>query len=134
MRRPRSSASTLVRRRARGGALALLGVVVIAACGPQRRSDPLRGRLIVLDSTVALGEQLFSRECQSCHPRGERGLGPALNDKPLPEWAIALQVRQGYGAMPAFSPDDLSDAELNAVISYLKAVRNAVPVVPVVRR
>ncbi len=99
----------------------------LAACGPQRRSVPLEGPLLLASTELARGERLFSRDCQGCHPRGEAGLGPALNDKPLPEWAIRLQVRRGFGAMPGFPPEELSDEELDAVVRYLKAVRDPRP-------
>jgi mono/diheme cytochrome c family protein len=57
--------------------------------------------------------------CHACHPGGEAGLGPALNDKPLPGLLVRLQVRTGMGAMPAFSPRELSDGELRDLIAYL---------------
>ncbi|MDC4226474.1 MAG: cytochrome c [Candidatus Manganitrophus sp.] len=57
-------------------------------------------------------------------PEGEAGLGPALNNKPLPGWMIRFQVRHGLGAMPAFSEKEISDRELDdLVIAYLKAFR-----------
>lgn len=114
---PRSAATGL------SALAAALLVPLVLACGPQRRSEPLQGPLLIRDSTVAIGERAFSRECHSCHPRGEAGVGPALNDKPLPEWAIRLQVRQGFGAMPPFPPDRLDDQELEAIIRYMKALR-----------
>jgi mono/diheme cytochrome c family protein len=61
--------------------------------------------------------------CQPCHPGGEAGLGPAINDKPLPGFLIRLQVRSGVGAMPAFSAEEISVDELAALTAYLKALR-----------
>lgn len=54
---------------------------------------------------------------------GGAGLGPAINNKPLPGWLIRFQVRHGFGAMPAFSEKEISDGELNDVVAYLKALR-----------
>ncbi|WDT80226.1 MAG: cytochrome c [Candidatus Manganitrophus sp.] len=54
-------------------------------------------------STVTRGETIFMHACNQCHPKGEAGLGPALNNKPLPAFMIRFQVRHGLGAMPAFS-------------------------------
>ncbi len=63
------------------------------------------------------------KQCSQCHPGGEAGLGPAINNKPLPGFLINLQVRQGFGAMPAFSKGRVTDDELADVIAYLKALR-----------
>ncbi len=63
------------------------------------------------------------KTCDQCHPRGEAGLAPALNNKPLPAFAIKFQVRHGLGAMPSFSKDDINDQELEEIIRYLQALR-----------
>jgi mono/diheme cytochrome c family protein len=73
--------------------------------------------------SVARGELVFMAQCQSCHPGGEAGLGPALNNRALPAFAIRYQVRRGLGAMPAFSRAELPEADLDALIAYLKALR-----------
>lgn len=53
------------------------------------------------------------------------GLGPAINDKPLPGWLIKTQVRQGLGAMPSFDESELSETDLDALVAYLAALKNA---------
>jgi mono/diheme cytochrome c family protein len=95
-----------------------------AACGSARRSEPLAGAA-ELQPAAARGEVVFARQCQMCHPRGEAALGPALNNKPLPGFAIAFQVRHGLGAMPAFDEREISDAELADLVAYVKALRSA---------
>lgn len=72
---------------------------------------------------IANGRQVFMTHCHQCHPGGEAGLGPALNNKLLPAFVIRTQVRQGYGAMPAFCRNEISEAELESLIAYLKALR-----------
>lgn len=54
---------------------------------------------------------------------GEAGLGPALNNKPLPPGLIEFQVRHGLGVMPALKTDRLSEADLDEVVKYLVALR-----------
>ena len=98
-------------------------VLLLAACGSARRSEPLIGERQLPNETVALGQQVFDRNCAQCHPGGASGLAPALNNKPLPQWAIKLQVRQGLGAMPAFSDREVSDEQLEAVAEYLVWLR-----------
>jgi mono/diheme cytochrome c family protein len=62
-------------------------------------------------------------QCHQCHPGGEAGLGPSLNDKPLPGFMMKFQIRHGIGAMPAFSKDNVGDEDLDAVVAYVKALR-----------
>ena len=98
-------------------------LLVLAACGPAYRGEPLRGPLVTADPQVLTGERVFHAHCHQCHPGGAGGLGFALNDKPLPGGLIAFQVRNGLGAMPAFSPEEIPDAELDALVTYLLALR-----------
>jgi len=98
------------------------GVFLGLGCSA-RRSEPLVGPLIVSSPEIGEGRKVFMTHCHQCHPGGEAGLGPAINNKPLPAFAIRTQIRQGFGAMPAFYPDEISDVELDALIAYLKALR-----------
>ncbi len=87
-----------------------------------RRSEPIVGPLS-LSPEIVEGRKIFMDHCHQCHPSGEAGLGPALNNKPLPAFAIRTQVRYGFGAMPAFGEDEISETELDALLAYLKALR-----------
>jgi mono/diheme cytochrome c family protein len=95
---------------------------ILAGCSA-RRSEPIVGPLRSSSPEVARGEIAFDRHCSHCHPGGERGMAPALNDKPLPGFLIKLQVRHGLGTMPAISRRELDDQELRDVVRYLKALR-----------
>jgi len=90
-----------------------------AACGSGRRSEPLVGPVALTTAEQQRGELVFFHRCHKCHPGGDAGLGPALNNKPLPAAAIKLQVRSGLGAMPAFDDKLVSDADLDALVAYL---------------
>ncbi len=104
----------------------LIPIAVIASimlsCSA-RRSEPLVGPLPLSSPEIAEGRKVFMMHCHQCHPGGEAGLGPALNNKPLPAFAIRTQVRYGFGAMPAFYPDEITETELDALVRYLKALR-----------
>jgi hypothetical protein len=50
-------------------------------------------------------------------------LGPALKDKPFPGFLQRFQVRNGLGAMPAFSPAEISAAQLDDLLAYLRVLR-----------
>lgn len=101
-----------------------IGILVslVLACSA-RRSEPLVGPLTISSPVITEGRTVFMAHCHQCHPGGEAGLGPALNNKPLPAFAIRTQVRYGFGAMPAFYPDEISENELDALVTYLKALR-----------
>lgn len=57
--------------------------------------------------------------CYKCHPSGEAGLGPGLLNKP--GFAIRMQVRHGFGAMPAFKKNRINKEDMDALIAYIKA-------------
>lgn len=92
---------------------------VLVACGTARRGAPLTGEHTPSTAEIALGQRVFATNCDQCHPGGAQGLGLALNNKPLPGWLIKFQVRNGIGAMPKFSKQEISGEELDAVVSYL---------------
>lgn len=102
---------------------AVAAAALLAGCGTPRRGAPLTGEHTPPTQEIALGQTVFSASCHQCHPGGTQGLGPALNDKPLPGWLIRFQVRNGLGAMPAFSEEEISDERLDALVSYLVWLR-----------
>jgi mono/diheme cytochrome c family protein len=103
-------------------AMALFACTALGGCGSARRAPPLVGPQTAAAEQVA-GRRVFIDKCDFCHPGGEAGLGPALNDKPLPRTAIKLQVRKGLGAMPDFSPQELADPDLDRLADYVLALR-----------
>jgi mono/diheme cytochrome c family protein len=98
-------------------------LIIAIGCSP-RRDEPLVGPLGSNDSRVGLGERVFAWNCYECHPGGRGSVGFALNNKPLPGPMIKTQVRLGAGAMPAFTKDQISDEELEAVVRYMVALRS----------
>lgn len=103
--------------------LVVLALVGLCACD-QRRSDPFVGP-VELNEQQLRGEWFFFRNCNECHPQGESGLGPSMNDKPLPDALIKVQVRTPVGIMPPFSDAVLPDDQLEDLVEYLKAIRRA---------
>jgi mono/diheme cytochrome c family protein len=101
----------------------LVGSLAALASCNARRSEPIRGPLPQSDA-VWRGHVAFDRHCDKCHQGGEGGLGPSLNDKQAPAFAIRFQVRHGLGAMPSFSREKLPDDELSDVVCYLLALRH----------
>lgn len=101
----------------------IVACVVGCATG-LRRGEALRRPVVVSTPAEADGQRVYMRHCYYCHQGGEGGLAPALN-LPLPALAIRTQVRLGAGAMPAFSPEMISDVELDHLIAYLKLLRRS---------
>lgn len=112
--------------------LAIIMAGLLAACASPspRRADFSFGESIQAKREKPEGHRVFMQHCHYCHPGGEAGLGPALNDKQLPARLIKFQVRHGLGAMPALTKDRVSDGELDAVVDYLIALRSTPPFVP----
>jgi mono/diheme cytochrome c family protein len=98
--------------------------IPIVGCGSPRRGEPITSPLRISDPVVERGREVFARNCYPCHPGGAGGLGPALNNKALPAFAIRFQVRHGMGVMPAFSEKEISPDQLDALIVYMKALRH----------
>jgi mono/diheme cytochrome c family protein len=99
-----------------------VSVVLQLGCGSTRRDEPLVGPIDVGDPQLKLGQQVFMSHCYQCHPGGRGGVGPAINNKPLPRAAIRTQVRLGAGAMPGFNEQHISDEQLHAVARYVAAL------------
>jgi mono/diheme cytochrome c family protein len=120
------------KHQARPVALAVVGMVgacalfLAAGCGSERKQD-LPPQQISGNPELSRGQLVFMHECNQCHPGGAAGLGPAINDKPLPGGLIKTQVRQGLGTMPHFSQQHISDDDLSAVVAYLQARRQQKP-------
>jgi mono/diheme cytochrome c family protein len=96
--------------------------LVLAACGAQHRGEPEGPPIATIDPH---GKQLFDKLCFKCHPNGAAGLGPAINNKPLPALAIRTQIRKGVGAMPSFGHDQLGDDQVAAIAHYVQSLRRA---------
>jgi mono/diheme cytochrome c family protein len=104
--------------------LGLLGAVTLfCGCGSVRRGEPITGPLDRSDPAVERGRLVFQRHCHQCHPGGEGGLGPGINDKPAPVWLMKTQVRVGLGTMPSFGEDQIASEDLDNLMSYLIALR-----------
>ena len=99
---------------------------VQAGCGSARKSEIPESRSRA-DTQLRSGRLVFMHNCNQCHVRGGAGLGPALNNKPLPAFAIKSQVRDGHGAMPPFSKADIGDEQLDALVKYLEERRHEAP-------
>ena len=102
--------------------LTALGLILLAGCSA-RRSEPIHGKLNETSKEIEHGKLVFMQNCERCHPGGEAGLGPGLNDKPAPGIAMRFQIRHGLGVMPAFKKNEISKDDMSDLIRYLYALR-----------
>ena len=97
-----------------------LGVFALGACGQDEPALPDA----ITEFTTEQAEALYVAHCVNCHARdGSGAVGPPIgdgiaNEKYTREEMIA-QVRDGKGAMPAFS-DRLSESEMAAIVDYVR--------------
>jgi mono/diheme cytochrome c family protein len=101
----------------------LATTVLVLGCGTARRDAPFLADATPDAPNVRAGQIAFYQHCHTCHPGGAEGLGPAINDKPLPDFAVKTQVRQGMGEMPAFGTEEIPDEHLDAIVAYLGWLR-----------
>lgn len=76
-------------------------------------------------STDLTGEQVFIRSCNTCHPRGRQGVGPALDQLSehfATDEMLKRFIRMGKGVMPGNPKETINDVELDNLVKYLRAL------------
>jgi mono/diheme cytochrome c family protein len=76
-----------------------------------------------LESTdLATGTEVFAEFCEGCHPGGEEGDGPKIAGEGASPAQMRWKVRSGGDDMPAFGPDKISNANLEALLAYAETL------------
>ena len=89
------------------GLLAVASATAAAPVGP------------ALDAKLSTGaEGTYSETCAYCHGSN---VGPIILGRHLPADMIKSTVRGGRGAMPAFRPTEINDADLAALADWISA-------------
>lgn len=105
--------------------LLICSLLFPTACGSARRGEPITVSTAISDPYIEQGQIVFMRNCHKCHPGGEAGLAPAINNKSLPEFLMRFQVRHGIGAMPSFTEEEITATQLDNLMKYLKELRRS---------
>ena len=71
---------------------------------------------------LAQGRQVFDRACGRCHPGGEEDVGPRIINKNMDQARVQKQIREGTGRMRAIPPTKLPDANMPALMAYLRSI------------
>lgn len=96
-------------RRVAAGALLAFAALAVAACGRSaRRGEPLAGELVTTEAAQDRGRLVFMANCYKCHPGGEAGLGPSLNNR---------RVHKVHHA-------ELKSQEVHDLMAYLAVLRS----------
>ncbi len=107
-------------------AVALIGTAVLfsVACGGGKDVTPTPTPTPV--DHVAAGKQLFiDKGCAACHGQNAEGTNIASS---LPEHnaeQVIRQVRSPVGSMPRYSPEQISDDELEMITDYIGSLAPA---------
>jgi mono/diheme cytochrome c family protein len=111
-------------------ASALLGSLALGACDSGSSSgggNSGGGGTTGGEPTAAAhsGETIFAQYCNVCHPGGNRGAGPSLilEAPRLSDAQIKSTVRNGKDRMPGFGPSAISDADLDGLVQYIRAMK-----------
>jgi mono/diheme cytochrome c family protein len=88
---------------------------------------PVTTAAVALDpQKVAAGKKVFVAQCQGCHPQEGKaaGYGPNLSTSQhaLDPNYVRGNVRNGRGQMIAFDKSEVSDADLENIILYLRSI------------
>lgn len=100
-----------------------LCAMICMACTARRM--PVTSENRTESARLAHGRDKYMQYCQKCHPMGETGLGPALNNSAAPGFIKRFQVRHGLGAMPAFKQDVISRNDLDGIMRYLRSMKKS---------
>jgi len=106
------------------GFIGASALIVSLGCGSPRRSEPIKGAVVAVEASQERGKIVFMQNCNRCHPGGEAGLGPALNGLRGPKALQRRRVRHGPGRMPSFDKTQISDEQLEELLSYLALLRS----------
>lgn len=99
--------------------ITIVTILFISACNP-KINPPKEGINQYFSKKALSGKQVYMDNCNTCHPSGRAGLGPAIFNKPLPGFMIRFQVRNGIGTMPAFKIKHISSKELDNLVRFIK--------------
>lgn len=104
-----------------------LVVAALLVSGCPGRVGPQVGREIEpINALTQRGQHVYMRHCHQCHPNGTTGMGPSLVWAPIPSAVIRTQVRVGFGAMPAYPKERISDVDLDALVAYIHLMEEQV--------
>jgi mono/diheme cytochrome c family protein len=106
--------------------LALFIMTLFAECSARRVGKDMSTSTSE-DPVIKEGRFVFKQQCQRCHPNGEAGVGPPINNLHLPRFLLKVRIRSRAfllwtGRMPSFKKDEVSKEQLKALVTFIKAM------------
>ena len=98
------------------------GVPDTSQLGAQAASTAPTAQPTTSGEDLARGRHVYDRACGRCHPGGEEDVGPRLMNKNFDEARMVKQVRQGVGRMRPVPPTKLPEANMPALMAYLRSI------------
>ena len=92
---------------------------------PELMSIVCRSEVSITREEIASANTDALSEWQNNIAAGQKGKGPSLVDKKLPDFLIHFQIRNGLGDMPAFKEEDISKADVKKIILFVKLLRES---------
>ncbi|MFQ5581622.1 MAG: c-type cytochrome [Mariprofundaceae bacterium] len=74
----------------------------------------------VMASDTSDGAKIFKGKCKMCHHMTRKKMGPAVKNMNADVEVLKTTIKSGRKSMPKYG-SKLSDAEIDAVVAYLKA-------------
>jgi mono/diheme cytochrome c family protein len=97
----------------------VLGVALLSACNAVTVSEA-KVRPPGAVPTPSTGKIIFADYCNSCHPGGKAGAGPALVGRNFTDEQIRASIREGRNRMPAYDLKTITVEELDALVQYIQ--------------
>ncbi len=88
----------------------------------EKVAKPILKAIMKTPGDVKAGEGVFAKSCANCHSFKDKLIGPKFTADIAGEpEIIASAIRFGYGAMPFFAKDKLTDQQVADVVAYIQA-------------
>ncbi|HEX8549710.1 MAG TPA: cytochrome c [Cytophagaceae bacterium] len=110
------------------GRILFILLLLFGSCATPRRSEPIKKAMALNTDKLVKGRHLFLTHCYKCHPNGEAGKGPSINNIPIPGIALRARIRSkafflGVGRMPSFKQNEISKDDMDLLVTYIKELK-----------
>lgn len=105
--------------------LIILSIIVLTSCSARRVNKDMSS---TNNPLIEEGRLIFKYHCQKCHPNGESGVGPPINNIKLPGFLTRARIRSRAfllwtGRMPEFKKDEISKKDMKALMAYINDMK-----------
>lgn len=73
------------------------------------------------EGAIQSGGVVYNKFCNSCHPSGKAGVGPAITG--MSDEIVKAAVRKGKGSMPPFGEAQIAEAQMAELLAYTRTLK-----------